>query len=101
MSAAGVENPTGKPDFPEPCSRPTVPWSGPPARASTENLVSKLFEEVSVKRYMCLVCGLIYDEEQGWPEEGIAPGTSWDEVPANWLCPDCGAGKEDFEMVEI
>jgi rubredoxin len=50
---------------------------------------------------MCLVCGLIYDEEQGWPEEGIAPCTSWDEVPANWLCPECGAGKEDFEMVQI
>lgn len=56
---------------------------------------------VSVKRYMCLVCGLVYDEEQGWPDEGIAPGTKWEDVPANWLCPECGAGKEDFEMVEL
>jgi rubredoxin len=56
---------------------------------------------VSVKRYMCLVCGLVFDEEQGWPDEGIAPGTKWEDVPANWLCPECGAGKEDFEMVEL
>jgi rubredoxin len=54
-----------------------------------------------VKRYMCLVCGLVFDEEQGWPDEGIAPGTKWEDVPANWLCPECGAGKEDFEMVEL
>lgn len=57
--------------------------------------------EVFVKRYMCLVCGLVYDEEQGWPDDGIAPGTKWEDVPANWLCPECGAGKEDFEMVEL
>jgi rubredoxin len=57
--------------------------------------------EVVVKRYMCLVCGLVYDEEQGWPDDGIAPGTKWEDVPANWLCPECGAGKEDFEMVEL
>lgn len=50
---------------------------------------------------MCLVCGLVYDEEQGWPDEGIASGTRWEDVPDNWLCPECGAGKEDFEMAEI
>lgn len=54
-----------------------------------------------MKRYMCLVCGLIYDEEQGWPEDGIAPGTTWDDVPSTWTCPECGAPKGDFEMVEI
>lgn len=53
------------------------------------------------KKYMCTICGFIYDEEQGWPEDGIEPGTPWEEVPENWFCPDCGAGKEDFEMVEI
>ena len=57
--------------------------------------------EAFVKRYMCLVCGLVYDEEQGWPDDGIAPGTKWEDVPANWLCPECAAGKEDFEMVEL
>jgi len=51
-----------------------------------------------MKRYVCLVCGLIYDEAEGWPSEGIAPGTRWEDVPADWVCPECGVGKEDFEM---
>ena len=53
------------------------------------------------KTYMCLICGFIYDEAAGLPDEGIAPGTRWEEVPPNWTCPECGARKEDFEMVEI
>ena len=54
-----------------------------------------------MKSYMCVICGWIYNEVDGVPEEGIAPGTKWEEVPVNWVCPDCGARKEDFEMVEI
>jgi rubredoxin len=53
------------------------------------------------KTYMCLICGFIYDEAAGLPDEGIAPGTRWDDLPMNWTCPECGARKEDFEMVEI
>ena len=53
------------------------------------------------KTWMCLICGWIYDEAAGAPEEGIAPGTAWEDVPMNWTCPECGARKEDFEMVEI
>ncbi len=53
------------------------------------------------KTYMCLICGWIYNEEEGSPEEGIAAGTAWENVPENWLCPECGARKEDFELVEI
>jgi rubredoxin-NAD+ reductase len=54
-----------------------------------------------MKRYMCLLCGLIYDESEGWPEDGIEPGTKWEEIPINWRCPDCGAIKADFDMLEI
>jgi rubredoxin len=54
-----------------------------------------------MKAYMCLICGFVYNEEEGEPESGIAPGTRWDDVPLSWRCADCGAGKEDFEMVEI
>ena len=54
-----------------------------------------------MSRWACIVCGWIYDEEKGWPEDGIAPGTKWDDVPSDWLCPECGVGKEDFEMIEI
>ena len=41
------------------------------------------------------------DETLGDPDEGIAPGTAWEDIPEDWSCPDCGASKEDFEMVEI
>jgi rubredoxin len=53
------------------------------------------------KTWMCLVCGWIYDEAVGSPDDDIAPGTRWEEVPISWSCPECGARKEDFEMVEI
>jgi rubredoxin len=58
-------------------------------------------EESEYKTYMCLICGFIYDEAAGLPEEGIPAGTRWDAVPVNWVCPECGARKEDFELVEI
>ena len=51
--------------------------------------------------WMCLICGWIYDEAVGDPDSGIPAGTPWDQVPLNWACPDCGARKEDFEMVQI
>ena len=47
---------------------------------------------------MCVVCGFIYDEAAGLPEEGIAPGTRWEDMPDTWTCPDCGVTKDDFEM---
>ena len=53
------------------------------------------------KTYMCLICGFIYDEAHGLPDEGIAPGTRWEDIPPNWACPECGARKDDFEIVEI
>jgi rubredoxin len=55
----------------------------------------------AMKKYMCLICGWIYDEELGAPEEGIPPGTKWEDVPPNWTCPECGARKDDFEMIEF
>ena len=53
------------------------------------------------KTWMCLICGWIYDEATGDPEHGLAPGTAWADIPMNWTCPECGARKEDFEMVQI
>lgn len=54
-----------------------------------------------MKVWMCLICGFLYEEAKGLPEEGIAPGTKWEDVPANWLCPECGVRKFDFDMVEV
>ncbi|NQX87383.1 MAG: FAD-dependent oxidoreductase [Halioglobus sp.] len=53
-----------------------------------------------MSKWECIVCGLVYDEEEGWPDDGIEPGTKWEDVPEDWLCPDCGVGKEDFELLE-
>ncbi len=57
--------------------------------------------EKDYKVWMCIICGWVYEEEKGCPEEGIAAGTRWEDVSEFWVCPDCGAGKEDFEMIEI
>jgi rubredoxin len=50
---------------------------------------------------MCVVCGFIYYESVGLPEDGIAPGTKWSDIPMNWCCPACSARKVEFEMIEI
>ena len=67
-----------------------------------KRIVLVFFGEVriSMARWECIVCGLIYDEAEGWPDDGIKAGTKWEDVPADWLCPDCGVGKEDFELVD-
>ncbi len=53
------------------------------------------------KSFQCVICGFEYSEAEGLPDEGIAPGTRWDEIPEDWCCPDCGVSKEDFDMVEV
>lgn len=54
-----------------------------------------------MKKWQCVVCGFIYDEAAGIPDEGIPAGTTWEDVPDDWLCPDCSVGKSDFEMEEM
>ena len=54
-----------------------------------------------MKSWQCIMCSFIYNEVDGWPDDGIAAGTAWEDVPDDWECPDCGAMKEDFEMIEI
>lgn len=49
-------------------------------------------------RYVCSVCGYVYDEEAGDPDNGISPGTKFDALPEDWLCPVCGAGKDSFDQ---
>jgi len=53
------------------------------------------------KTWQCMLCAFVYDEAQGLPEEGIAPGTRWEDVPDDFICGDCGATKADFEMIEV
>jgi rubredoxin len=54
-----------------------------------------------MKAYMCVICGWVYEEAKGFPDQGIPPGTRWEDVPENFKCPECGATKSDFEMIEI
>lgn len=74
------------------------PILSPTPRATGNN---SAMAQSDYKTYMCLICGFIYDEAAGLPDEGIAPGTRWDDLPPNWSCPECDARKEDFEMIEI
>ncbi|MDR3307898.1 MAG: rubredoxin [Coriobacteriales bacterium] len=48
-------------------------------------------------KYTCTICGYVYDPEQGDCDQGIAPGTAWEDLPEDWTCPHCGVGKEFFE----
>ncbi|MCL2082674.1 MAG: rubredoxin [Oscillospiraceae bacterium] len=50
-------------------------------------------------KYEC-VCGYVYDEATGDPDNGIAPGTKWDKLPEGWVCPDCGLGKDEFTKID-
>ena len=54
-----------------------------------------------MKKYKCNMCGWVYDEVKGVPDDGIEPGTAWADIPDDWVCPVCGSSKEDFDMVEI
>lgn len=49
-----------------------------------------------MEKYVCSVCGYIYDPQKGDPDNGVAPGTPFSALPAGWVCPDCGAGKDSF-----
>ena len=52
-----------------------------------------------MKTYQCVVCAWKYEEAKGDPGQGVAPGTAWADVPADWTCPSCGVEKADFEEV--
>jgi rubredoxin len=52
-----------------------------------------------MQKWICTVCGYVYDPATGDPADGVNPGTSFESLPADWVCPVCGAGKDDFEKV--
>ena len=56
-------------------------------------------KEHDMKKYVCNVCGYVYDPEKGDPDSGIAPGTAFDDIPEDWVCPVCGVAKSDFSPV--
>ena len=54
-------------------------------------------EEGKMNKYVCTVCGYVYEPEQGDPDNDVKPGTKWEDVPDDWVCPVCGASKDEFE----
>ena len=73
--------------------RGTTPKSAP-------SYVEKKEEKSGMKKYECSVCGYVYDPEEGDPENGISAGTAFEDLPDDWVCPICGASKEDFREAE-
>ncbi|HVJ50294.1 rubredoxin [Desulfitobacterium sp.] len=53
-----------------------------------------------MKKYVCSVCGYVYDPEIGDPDSGIVPGTAFEDIPDDWVCPECGVAKDSFEVAE-
>ena len=52
-----------------------------------------------MQKYQCTICGYVYDPEDGDPDSGIAPGTAFEDIPEDWICPVCGVAKDEFEPV--
>jgi rubredoxin len=63
--------------------------------------VSEVIEGIEYKSWVCLICGWIYNEEEGLPDEGIAAGTRFADIPEDWRCPLCDVGKAEFAIVEF
>ncbi|MFZ7134669.1 MAG: rubredoxin [Eubacteriales bacterium] len=53
-----------------------------------------------MQKYECDLCGYVYDPEEGDPDSGVAPGTAFEDIPDDWVCPLCGAPKSDFSSIE-
>ena len=60
----------------------------------------ELKEDMYMDKYICNVCGYVYDPEVGDPDAGIEPGTAFEDIPEDWVCPLCGVSKENFEIVK-
>ena len=71
------------------------PKTAPTYSVMVDKITKK--EEEKMDKYVCTVCGYIYDPEKGDPDNGISPGTKFEDIPNDWVCPICGAGKESFE----
>jgi len=62
-------------------------------------LINSHWRNKNMAKYECTVCGYVYDEDEGDADSGIAPGTKFEDLPDDWVCPVCGAGKGDFEIL--
>jgi len=68
-------------------------------RRTSSSQYSKSFLRRNMNKYECIACGYIYDPAIGDPSAGIEPGTPFEDLPEDWVCPDCGVGKDQFEKI--
>jgi len=80
------------------CKGGVSPKTAPTYMKSIDKIVKK--EEEKMDKYVCKICGYVYDPEKGDPDGGVAPGTAFVDIPDEWVCPLCGASKTDFEKQE-
>ncbi|MCD6588492.1 MAG: rubredoxin [Candidatus Fermentibacteraceae bacterium] len=73
-----------------------TPPTAPSYRSTETQLPDKKKEEKAMKKYVCSVCGYVYDPAMGDPDSGIAPGTAFEDIPEDWVCPVCGVRKDQF-----
>jgi rubredoxin len=66
-----------------------------PVKATLRSTTSK--RTPTMKKYVCATCGYVYDPAAGDPDNGIAPGTAFEDLPEDWVCPVCGVGKSGFD----
>ncbi len=64
-------------------------------------MVNRLNAPVGERVWVCVVCGYLYKESEGMPEDGIPPGTRWEDVDEDWMCPKCGVTKSDFVLLTV
>jgi len=57
-------------------------------------------DDLPERMFLCTICGWLYEESRGLPDEDIPPGTRWEELPGDFVCPECGAGKEWFRELK-
>jgi rubredoxin len=75
-------------------AQPTIAAAAPSTGAGS-------LSTIEFRQWVCVICGWVYDEATGCPEEGIAPGTRFTDISTDWRCPLCDVGKEDFAVVEF
>jgi rubredoxin len=68
-------------------------------RTEADRILTFGSKEFVMQKYVCNTCGYVYDPAKGDPDNGVIPHTPFDQVPDSWVCPECGAGKDDFSPV--
>ena len=76
------------------------PKNAPTYNGSSDKKTIQKKEEKNMEKYVCTVCGYVYDPEAGDPDNGVAQGTTFEDIPKDWVCPVCGAGKTAFTIEE-